>query len=125
MKIFINLNVALLILADLFMVILFAVYGKQCWWGFFITNLILGPLQFLPGFILSVLSNFKSKSLNQYLVFSFILIGLTSISSGAFLSEFEPISLTICMLTSLVLANFYPLILKRHQKEKSLWNQIN
>lgn len=125
MKPFIAANVALLILADVFILTLFIVPIDEYLWGFFLTNLILGPLQFLPGLIFSILSNFKSKSLNQYLVFSFILIGLTTISSGAFLTEFEPISLVICMLTSLVLANFYPLILKRYQKEKELWNQIN
>lgn len=126
MKTFIVTNVVLLILADIFMLILFIVQGEEACWGFFLTNLIIGPIQFLPGFIFSINSNFKSKSLNQYLVFSFILIGLTIICSGAFyLIEFESINLYICMLTSFVLANFYPFILRRHQREKSLWTQIN
>lgn len=125
MKIFIVFNIGLLICADLLVISLFFFDGWEGWMSTFLTNTIIGPIQFISGIILSMTTSFKSRFMNLYLMTSLLLIALTTLSSELFFGLARNEGFAVSMLGSLLLGNFYPLVLSQFNKEKKLWKPIN
>lgn len=121
MKIFIAVNIGLLICADLLVILMFKIDGWEGWISTYFTNLIIGPIQFISALILSIDTKFKSKFMNLYLMSSLVLITLTTLTSEIFFGFDRNEGFAVSMLGSLLLGNFYPLVLKQYRKEKQSW----